>query len=145
MKSTLTFLALFLATAAFAQSNVAPTTPSNADSTQPSTNDTVPQFPGGPKGWQLYLQRNMHADVASDIVLRKKQRDSVEYVIVSFLVDTSGSISDVKVDNPGKLTPSVAAEAVRVITRGPNWIPATVNGVKVAYRQKQSLAFSIRE
>lgn len=101
------------------------------------------QFPGGPKAWQQYLFKNLRAEVATDIVLRRRQKDSLETVIVSFLVDTSGAISDVKVENQKPVTPTVAAEAKRVIENGPYWTPATINGRPVIYRQKQSISFSI--
>ena len=64
-------------------------------------------------------------------------------VIVSFLVDKRGAISEVKAENdPGYGT---AAEAVRVIERGPAWTPAVQNGRNVIYRQKQAITFVISE
>jgi protein TonB len=64
-------------------------------------------------------------------------------VTVSFVVARDGSISDVKAENdPGYGT---AAEAVRVIQKGPNWIPAEQNGKKVIYRHRQTISFMVTE
>jgi len=97
------------------------------------------QFPGGPEAWQKYLQRNLRAEVASD----NGAAPGNYTVVVSFLVDKEGNISEVKAENnPGYGT---ADEAVRVIQRGPKWKPAVQNGRNVIYRQKQSITFSISE
>ena len=138
MKSILTLCAFFVVFASHAQ-----------DSLRFKQGDTVKiqaQFPGGPQGWMAYLQKNLRAEVGGDnIVLRRHQKGSIETVIVSFLVDTAGSISEVKVENPATVNPAVGAEAVRVIQKGPKWMPATINGVKVIYRQKQSISFEVSQ
>lgn len=102
------------------------------------------QFPGGAQGWMHYLQRNLRAQVAGDnIVLKRRQKDSTETILVSFLVDTLGNISEVKVENQNPVTPAVAAEAKRVIEKGPKWNPATIDGKPVIFRQRQSLSFYV--
>ena len=97
------------------------------------------KFPGGNDAWQAYLKRNLRAETPSD-----NGAPTANYtVIVSFLVDKTGAISEVKADNdPGYGT---AAEAVRVIQRGPAWTPAVQNGRNVIYRQKQSITFQVVE
>jgi len=58
-------------------------------------------------------------------------------------VDKEGNISEVKAENdPGYGT---AGEAVRVISRGPKWVPAVQNGRNVIYRQKQAITFKVEE
>ena len=146
MKPTLTLLALFSASVTFAQKDSGIIHAPNAVAVQPGIKSLqIPaQFPGGARGWQMYLQKNLRAEVgAENIVLRKRQKDSLETVIVSFLVDTTGTITEVVVTNPANVTPAVGAEAVRVVQQGPNWIPATDNGKKVIYRQKQSITFAV--
>ncbi len=97
------------------------------------------KFPGGPDAWMKYLQRNLKSDVPTD-----NGAPAAKYtVVVSFLVDKDGNISEVKAENdPGYGT---AAEAVRVISRGPKWIPAVQNGRNVIYRQKQAVTFDVQE
>src|SRR5206468_1154174 len=80
-----------------------------------------------------FLQTNLKTDIPA----RKKAPVGRYTVIVSFLVDKKGKITEVKAENdPGYGT---AEEAVRVIKTGPDWIPAVQNNVPVIYRQKQSI------
>lgn len=97
------------------------------------------KFPGGAAEWRKYLERNLNNNTASD-----NGANPGDYtVVVSFLVDKEGNISEVKADNnPGFGT---ADEAVRVIKRGPKWTPAVQNGRNVIYRQKQSITFRVNE
>lgn len=64
-------------------------------------------------------------------------------MIVTFIVDKDGKVSDVKAENdPGYGTKE---EAIRVIKKGPNWIPANQNGKLVVYRHKQAITFRVTE
>lgn len=97
------------------------------------------EFPGGIAGWRKYLERNLNQDLPSE-----NGAPPGDYiVVVSFVVDRNGVISDVKAENdPGYGT---AAEAVKVIKKGPNWSPAMQNGQKVIYRQRQKITFRVSE
>ena len=97
------------------------------------------QFPGGNEAWFKYLQRNLRSDAPTE-----NGAPTGNYtVMVSFLVSKDGTISEVKAENdPGYGT---AAEAVRVIQRGPAWNPAVQNGRKVIYRQRQPITFQVAE
>jgi protein TonB len=97
------------------------------------------EFPGGISGWKNYLERNLN----SDIPVSNGAPAGRYTVLVSFLVDKTGAISDVVAENdPGYGT---KAEAVRVIAKGPHWKPAIQNGNKVIYRHKQSITFMVSE
>ncbi|MDB5209881.1 MAG: ferric siderophore transport system, periplasmic binding protein TonB, partial [Sediminibacterium sp.] len=95
------------------------------------------EFPGGFAGCKKYLERNLNKDLPSD-----NGAPTGDYtVVVSFVVDRNGAISDVKAENdPGYGT---KAEAIKVIQKGPNWAPAIQNGQKVIYRQKQNITFRV--
>ena len=97
------------------------------------------KFPGGIDAWTKYLQRNLRQDTPTE-----NGAPAGNYtVVVSFLVDKTGAISEVKAENdPGYGT---ASEAVRVIQRGPAWQPAVQNGRNVIYRQRQSITFQVIE
>ena len=97
------------------------------------------KFPGGPSAWSKYLERNLNSNVPVD-----NGAPPANYtVVVSFLVDKSGNISEVQaLNDPGYGT---AQEAVRVIKKGPAWTPAVQNGRNVIYRQKQSITFQVSE
>ena len=85
----------------------------------------------------------MERNLDSDLPVSNGAPAGKYTVVVSFLVDKNGVISDVVAENdPGYGT---KAEAVRVITKGPNWKPAIQNGNKVIYRHKQSISFMVSE
>jgi len=95
------------------------------------------KFPGGTQAWVRFLERNLDSNVPND----NNAPPGSYTVIVSFLVDKNGNISEVKSENdPGYGT---AQEAVRVIRRGPKWEPAEQNGRNVIYRQRQSITFRV--
>lgn len=97
------------------------------------------QFPGGIEGWRRFLERNLNKDIASE-----NGAPAADYsVIISFIVNKDGIISDVRAENdPGYGT---KAEAIRVIQKGPRWTPAVQNGRNVIYRQKQKITFRVEE
>jgi protein TonB len=97
------------------------------------------QFTGGLEAWARFLRKHLNSEVPA-----QNGAPSSDYkVIVSFIVDRNGFISDVRAENdPGYGT---AAEAVRVIKKSPNWTPAVQNGLNVIYRQKQTITFQVRE
>ncbi|MBW0176829.1 energy transducer TonB [Sediminibacterium sp.] len=97
------------------------------------------EFPGGLPAWTKYLERNLNRDLP----VENGAPPGKYTVIVSFIVDKNGGISEVKAENdPGYGTKD---EAVRVIKRGPNWKPAVQNGRQVIYRHKQSITFMVSE
>ncbi len=94
-------------------------------------------FPGGMDEWVKYLRRNLRAEVATDAGAPTGKYT----VVVSFLVDKDGNISEVKAENdPGYGT---ADEAIRVVKKSGKWIAAIQNGRNVIYRQRQPVTFAI--
>jgi hypothetical protein len=95
------------------------------------------EFPGGQKGWINYLEKS----VDTDLPVRKGAPVGKYSVVVSFIVDKEGIITDIKAENdPGYGTKE---EAIRVIKNGPKWVPATQNGRNVIYRQRQAIVFLV--
>lgn len=96
------------------------------------------QFPGGTKGWQNYLIENLDRDVAK----RNKAPFGKYSVIVTFIVDKEGRVTDIRAENdPGYGTKE---EAVRIISNSPNWLPAKQNGREVIYRHRQTISFVVQ-
>lgn len=94
-------------------------------------------FPGGAEAWSRYLQRNLN----QEIPMQEGAPAGRYTVVVSFTVSAAGAISDVVAEfDPGFGT---AAEAIRVIKKGPNWSPANQNGRLVACRHKQQITFIV--
>lgn len=97
------------------------------------------EFPGGITAWQRYLERNLN----QDIPIQNGAPFGKYVVTLTFIVDKNGAISDVKAENdPGYGTKE---EAIRVIERGPNWIPAVQNGRNVIYRHIQNIVFVVAQ
>jgi len=97
------------------------------------------EFPGGISEWQKYLERNLNSSTPVD----NGAPPGKYTVVVSFIVDKNGALSDIKVENdPGYGTKE---EAIRVLKKSPNWKPAVQNGRNVIYRQRQSITFVVSE
>lgn len=99
--------------------------------------EVAAQFPGGFEAWKKYLEKNLNAGLPAE-----NGAQAGKYtVMVSFVVDKEGNISDVKAENaPGFGT---EAEAIKIIKKGPKWQPAIQNGRKVAYRAMQQVTFQV--
>lgn len=102
-----------------------------------TTVEIAASFPGGIGEWRRFLERQLNADLPAE----NGAPSGVYTVVVSFIVNKLGQVSDVRAEtNPGYGTKE---EAIRVIQKGPNWIPAEQNGHKVIYRHKQSITFKV--
>ncbi len=96
-------------------------------------------FPGGKDAWQKYLQKNIQLDIP----VVNGAPPGKYAVIVSFIVASDGTISNVKADNdPGYKT---AEEAVRIIIKGPKWVPGKQNGKSVTSLAKQTITFVVSD
>ena len=94
-------------------------------------------FKGGEKEWRRFLERNLEANVPVD----NGAPEGTYTVIVQFIVDKEGKISDVKaLSNHGH---GMEEEAVRVIKKGPDWVPAVQNGRNVKAYRKQPITFVV--
>lgn len=95
-------------------------------------------FPGGDAKWRQYLERNANGQVASD----NGAPEGTYSVVVQFVVDKEGNISDVRaLTNHGY---GMEQEAVRVIQKGPKWTPAVQNGRQVKAYRKQPITFQVQ-
>jgi len=103
------------------------------------TNFVTASFPGGHDAWQKFLEQNLNSNIPVD----KGSPPGTYKVIVSFLVDANGKVSNVKaINNPGYGT---AEEAVRVIANGPDWVAAKNNNSPVSSMVKQDITFQVSE
>lgn len=97
------------------------------------------EFPGGIKEWQRFLERNLNSELPTE----NGAPVGVYTVVVTFIVDVDGKVSDVQAESdPGYGTKD---EAMRVIRKGPNWKPANQNGRAVKYRHRQAITFKVSE
>lgn len=101
--------------------------PAPVDTIRPINNDEKvltgvveyqPQFPGGIKACEQFIKENLrYPDTGSDVQGR---------VIVSFMVERDGSLSDIKVVRG--LDPAFDEEALRVVKMMPKWSPGVTDG-----------------
>lgn len=100
--------------------------------------DSAPSFPGGEVALRAYLQENM---VYPELALEIGAEGNVR---VAFVVRPDGHLTDVRVP-AGEPHPELYQEALRLVKRMPNWIPASVNGSKVAVHASVLVTFRIRD
>jgi periplasmic protein TonB len=97
------------------------------------------EFPGGLSAWRRYLERQLNAQTPADAGAPAGSYT----VVIRFIVDKQGNISDVKaMTNHGY---GMEDEAVRVIKRGPKWTPAIQNGRNVTAYRSQPITFVVSE
>lgn len=95
-------------------------------------------FPGGDSKWRRYLETSLNAQVATD----NGAPEGAYTVVVQFVVDKEGNISDVRgLTSHGY---GMEDEAIRVIKRGPKWTPAVQNGRQVKAYRKQPITFVVQ-
>jgi len=97
--------------------------------------DIEASFPGGVSKWRQYLEQSLNPAIP----LNRGAPAGTYTVIVQFIVNKDGKISDIK-----PLTKhgfGMEDQAIKAIRTGPKWIPAQVNGVKVNSYRKQPFTF----
>lgn len=102
-----------------------------------------PKFrPAG--GFVKYLSLNLDANTGSRYLkLEKGESSTRQTVMVLFMINEKGQVSNVQVVNKGEVHPRLADEAVRVISASPLWVPATVLGEKTIFWYKQPVTFEV--
>lgn len=85
--------------------------------------EKMPAFPGGDQALQAYLQKNIRYPAAA-------RENGIEgTVVLQFVVNTDGSISDIKPLR--EVGGGATEEAIRVVKSMPKWTPGNNNGVNV--------------
>lgn len=98
--------------------------------------EQMPSFPGGPAALMEWLSNNVKYPVVA-------QENGVQgRVVVSFVVERDGSITDVKVVRG--VDPSLDKEASRVVKAMPRWIPGKQNGSAVRVKYNVPVAFRLQ-
>lgn len=95
--------------------------------------DTLPEFPGGKGRMLQYMAEHLkYPEFELSAHVEGK-------VVVSFVVNTDGSLSDFLVLNP--VSPGLAREAVRVFTEMPRWKVGVLDGQPVRSRITVPVSF----
>ena len=96
-------------------------------------------FPGGEAGWRTFLENNLRADVP----VRRKAPAGKYTVVVQFIVDKQGKLSDIQPLTA--LGYGMEQELIRVLRKSPKWLPAQMNGGPVKAYRRQPLTFEVSE
>ena len=99
--------------------------------------EQMPEFPGGMEALINFLSTNI-----------KYPNDAIKQnvggrVMVMFVVETDGSISNVRVAK--RVFPSLDAEAIRVVKTMPKWKPGKEKGRLVRVNYTLPVVFSIKK
>lgn len=98
--------------------------------------EQMPSFPGGNAALMAYLSNNVKYPVVA-------QENGVQgRVVVSFVVERDGSITDVTVVR--SVDPSLDREAQRVVRSMPHWNPGKQNGSAVRVKYNVPVSFRLQ-
>ena len=96
----------------------------------------MPMYPGGDAALMQYLSSNIHYPaVAAENGVQGR-------VVVGFVVERDGSITDVNVMR--SVDPSLDREAVRVVKNMPRWTPGKQNGSAVRVKYQVPVTFRLQ-
>ena len=109
-------------------------TPDNAEAYE--TVEQMPQFPGGTTGLMQYLAKNVKYPVDA-------QKEGIQgKVFVQIIVDENGKVSNAKIVQG--ISPSLDAEALRVVYNMPQWRPGMKDGKPVSVKYAFPINFRLR-
>ena len=132
MRRLLFPILLFVSITAFSRSDTVP-----PDTIQPDTvcrlPDSMPEYPGGMSRMLSYIMKNINYPIDQDEVQGS--------VYISFIVETDGSITDVKVIRGIPGGTAFDKEAIRVVKTFPRWKPGIQNGKPVRVRYNLPIKF----
>ena len=98
--------------------------------------EEMPEFPGGMGEAMKFLAKNIKYPVAA-------QQAKIEgRVIVQFVVERDGSISDIHTVR--SVSPELDAEAIRVVSLMPKWKPGKQRGKAVAVKYTMPIMFRLQ-
>ena len=97
--------------------------------------EEMPQYPGGPQALFKFLGENVQYPAEAE------KAGIQGRVIATFVVEKDGSISQPTIVK--SVYPLLDAEAIRVISAMPNWIPGKQNGKVVRVKYTVPLSFNL--
>lgn len=97
--------------------------------------DEMPEFPGGVKTLKNWVRNNTRYPKTSKKIEGK--------VYVSFVVNSLGKVESPKIEKG--LNPELDAEALRVVSTIPHWIPGKQNRIPVGVKYTIPVNFALKE
>lgn len=97
----------------------------------------MPKYPGGTDSLKKYISQNMRYPQ------KAKEKGTEGMVVVGFVVEKDGSVTDIKVTK--HVAPSLDKEALRIIRSVPcRWIPGMQNGTACRVRYHVPVSFILQ-
>lgn len=97
------------------------------------------EFTGGATGWIKYMTKYLNPNVP----IKNNAPIGQYQVIVRFIVSKTGAISDIVAETNHGF--GMEQEVVRIIQKGPDWIPAQQNGKPVNAYRRQPVTFVVQD
>lgn len=99
--------------------------------------ETQPEYPGGFAAMAKFVSKNIQFPPSVDNAMCVS-------IYASFVINTDGSLSDIKILRCSPDCPPCAEETIRVIKLMPNWKPGISNGKPVAVRFTIPIRFGLK-
>lgn len=99
--------------------------------------EVMPQFEGSVDGLKKWLDQNMNYPQTA---IQKKEEGRV---VVKFVITENGSVTQPIVTT--SVSPSLDAEAIRLVSQMPKWIPASQNGQPCSIEYTLPIRFKLPE
>ena len=128
-----TIIMMLLSVAMLTANNVIAAEPASPEPKVYDMVEKMPSFPGGSEALKEYLKKNTRYPNPDACIQGR--------VVVVFVVDEKGNLSDVKVARG--MEPSLDAEAVRVVKSMPRWNPGIEKGKAVKVRYTLPVTFRL--
>jgi N-acetylmuramoyl-L-alanine amidase len=101
--------------------------------------ENQPKFPGGDSAWKNYLQKHLDPTIP----VTEGWKAGQYKVMVSFVVNKDGSLTDITTENYKDSKTALAC--IDLIKKGPRWMPAIQNNHTVIAYKKQPITFVLEE
>ena len=128
-----TIIMMLLSVAMLTANNVIAAEPASPEPKVYDMVEKMPSFPGGSEALKEYLKKNTRYPNPDACIQGR--------VVVVFVVDEKGNLSDVKVAR--SVEPYLDAEAVRVVKSMPRWNPGIEKGKAVKVRYTLPVTFRL--
>ena len=102
----------------------------------PDSIDAMPEFSGGQTSLFTFLRKNIKYPVLAE------EAGVQGRVILTFVVDVDGSLTDIKVRN--SVDPSLDKESLRLLNVMPRWIPGKMDGIPVRVKYTLPITFRLQ-
>ncbi|RFZ92788.1 TonB family protein [Mucilaginibacter conchicola] len=104
--------------------------------TYDGVNLRAPAFEGGVPAFSQFLSRNLKYPNEA------RKNDIYGYVILTFIVEKNGDVSDIRVARSAH--PLLDQEAMRILKKSPKWLPGLRHGIPVRVQYSVPINFALQ-